>query len=96
VVPSAATLVGPPSSPSGHGVTGVSLAWSAVHTRSGVSGRSRMTTPVASATAEPSAPAVHSRAPSLMPFEPYGPGPSWFSTAALTSSRGTSLNVGIR
>ena len=53
-------------------VTGRS--WSAVQTRSGVSGRSRMTTPVASATAAPRAPAVHSRAPSLMPFEPYGPG----------------------
>ena len=34
--------------------------------------------------------------PSLMPLEPYGPGPSWFSTAALISSTGTSLNVGIR
>ena len=41
-----------------------------------------MTTPVARATAAPSAPAVQSSAPSLMPFEPYGPGPSWFSTAA--------------
>jgi hypothetical protein len=55
-----------------------------------------MTTPVASATAAPSAPAVHSSAPSLIPLDPYGPGPSWFSTAALISSTGTSLNVGIR
>ena len=64
--------------------------------RSGVSGSSRITTPAASVTAAPSAPAVQRRAPSLIPFEPYGPGPSWFSTAALSSSSGTSLKVGMR
>ena len=74
----------------------MAASWSAVHTRSGVSGRSRITTPVASATAAPSAPAVQSSAPSLIPYDPYGPGPSWFSTAAVISSTGTSLNVGIR
>ena len=38
-----------------------------------------MTTPVASRTAAATAGATHSSAPSLIPFEPYGPGPSSFS-----------------
>ena len=39
-----------------------------------------MTTPVASRTAAATAGATLSSAPSLIPFEPYGPGPSSFST----------------
>ena len=42
-----------------------------------------MTAPVASATAPATAGATGSSAPSLMPFAPYGPGPSAFSTMSL-------------
>ena len=56
-------------------VSAASASRSARQTRSGVSGRSRMTTPVASRTAAATAGATFSSAPSLMPFEPYGPGP---------------------
>ncbi len=55
-----------------------------------------MTAPVASRTAAATAGATHRSAPSLMPFEPYGPGPSAFSTTSLSSLRGRSMLVGIR
>jgi len=67
---------------------GSARSWSARQTRSGVSGRSRMGTPVASRTAAPTAAATHNSAPSLIPFEPYGPGPSPFSMVSLRSSSG--------
>ena len=53
----------------GPGSGGRPRRWSARQTRSGVSGRSRMTTPVASRTAAATAGATHSSAPSLMPFD---------------------------
>ena len=55
-----------------------------------------MTTPVASRTAAATAGATHSRAPSLMPFAPYGPGPSPFSMTSLSIRWGRSIVVGIR
>ena len=69
---------------------------SARQTRSGVRGRSRMTAPVASWTAAATAGATQRRAPSLIPFEPYGPGPSSFSTMSLSMRSGRSMLVGIR
>ena len=44
-------------------------SWMARHTRSGVSGRSRIGTPMASRTAAATAEATHSSAPSLMPLD---------------------------
>ncbi len=55
-----------------------------------------MTAPVASRTAAATAGATHRRAPSLIPFAPYGPGPSPFSTISLSIERGRSMLVGIR
>jgi hypothetical protein len=50
-----------------------------------------MTTPVAWVTAAASAGAVQSKAPSLTPFDPYGPGPSSFSTLSASNVSGTSF-----
>ena len=55
-----------------------------------------MTAPVASVTAAATAGETGSNAPSLMPFDPYGPGPSSFSTMSLSMSAGRSIDVGIR
>ena len=55
-----------------------------------------MTTPVASRTAAATAGATHRSAPSLIPFEPYGPGPSSFSMMSLSIRSGRSMLVGIR
>jgi hypothetical protein len=51
-------------------VVGLRSAWRCSQTRSGVSGRSWITAPVASVTAAASAGAVHSSAPSLTPLDP--------------------------
>src|SRR5690606_32226100 len=59
--------------------------------RSGVSGRSRTTAPVASLTAEATAAATHRRPPSPSLLAPKGPGPSPFSTMIDSSWSGTSL-----
>ena len=55
-----------------------------------------MTAPVAARTAAATAGATHRSAPSLMPFAPYGPGPSPFSTISLSIDFGRSIEVGIR